>query len=329
MNILDCITRVSTENNYWLVRTQGGDYFKEFYFGNYIAIGWDELIDTTIMTEENREDLMNKAKELYPETTQSGRIASPIINFNETMRQGDIVIIPDESNKYIAFGVLSDDDIYIESRPSQEEIDDGACPFVKRRKVKWLKRQTKNEIDIYLYKVLSSHYTISNIKEEYHHIIDRTLHGFYIKDNCAHFVLRVHQNENITLPQLSRIINNNLEIISLFNKEMNEELDENAVDVKLNLNSPGPIEIFGSIGTILLIAISLNYIVGGKLKFKYDKETTECEIGTDGLIEKIGAFIEKLDTNKEKTPLEVNIKQTSEELKVEIPTFNVAEKDDE
>ena len=31
------------ERNYWLVRTDGGNYFEDFTRNNYIAIGWDYL----------------------------------------------------------------------------------------------------------------------------------------------------------------------------------------------------------------------------------------------------------------------------------------------
>ena len=34
---------VDPNRNYWFVRTQGGSYFDEFYFGRFVAIGWDDV----------------------------------------------------------------------------------------------------------------------------------------------------------------------------------------------------------------------------------------------------------------------------------------------
>ena len=31
------------DRNYWFLRTQGGEFFDEFYCNDYIAIGWDDV----------------------------------------------------------------------------------------------------------------------------------------------------------------------------------------------------------------------------------------------------------------------------------------------
>ena len=36
---------INDETNYWFVRTSAGKHFEDFYFGQYIAIGWDKLND--------------------------------------------------------------------------------------------------------------------------------------------------------------------------------------------------------------------------------------------------------------------------------------------
>ena len=53
---------IPDERKYWLVRTKSGIYFNDFYLNNYIAIGWDEISDISLMTEQKRELLVDKIK---------------------------------------------------------------------------------------------------------------------------------------------------------------------------------------------------------------------------------------------------------------------------
>ena len=49
---------------------------------------------------------------------------------------------------------MLDDCIYKEE-VDIEELEETQCPFIKRRKVRWIKRQTKGQVDIYMYKLLN------------------------------------------------------------------------------------------------------------------------------------------------------------------------------
>nr|WP_302597393.1 hypothetical protein [uncultured Cellulosilyticum sp.] len=330
MELNKIIPEIPSTRNYWLVRTQGGEFFKEFYFEDYVAIGWNEITDTNLMVEERREDLINAVKLHFTEKQKPGGIASLLIKFNEEMKKGDIVIIPDSSSNYIAFGELLEDDIYLEDNIENNEEDEfdetdineeTKCPYIKRRRVKWLKKQAKKDIDIYLYKILNSHHTISRVKEEYKNIVDRSLYPYYIKDGQAHLVLRVKQEKNISLVQLSKLLSNNLDIIDEFNDITESNISKDDIDIKLNINSAGPVEIISNPSTILLIGVVLTFLVGGTFKFKHSKDgETECEIGSEGMIEKIGKFIQNIGQNNK---LNEKVNETVKELKVEIPVFHV------
>lgn len=324
MQVNKIIPEISESTNYWLVRTQGGDFFKEFYFENYIAIGWNEITDVNLMTEEKREELTMKIRDTFTDSTKPGGIATLLIRFNEEMKKGDIVIIPDSSSRIIAFGEVLDNEIYIEDETEEDEIDEETddevkCHYIKRRRVKWIKTQTKNNIDIYLFKILNSHHTISRIKEEYQNIVDRSLYPYYMKNGQAHLVLRVKQEKNISLVQLSKLLSSNLKIIDEYNNVTESNIDKNNIDIKLNINSAGPVEIISNPYTILMIGVALTFIVGGRFTFKYNEESgAECEAGSDGLIEKIIKLIESLKKDK---VISNEIVETVKELKVEIPMF--------
>lgn len=327
---------LNDDRNYWLVRTNGGVYFNDFHLNHYIAIGWDEIRDTNLMVEKNRDDLIEKLKRECKDNENDEHedkkkisyslIATQLIRFCSEMKKGDIVIIPSENSKYIALGEIQDEEIYIE-KLDLEELEKTECPYIKRRKVKWIMHQKKEEVDIYLYRLMNSHHAITNANE-YSDFIDRTLYPFYIKENRAHFTLKVNQTKNIPAIDMVTFISDTLSIIDEFNKENENPLDKESVDLRINVNSPGPIELFGNINTILVLGIFLVGIGGGGFKFKKTTETTEGEFKTEGIVEKIIKFMDHRHKNKmDKLKLETRMKQSANKLKIEVPKFNINSKD--
>lgn len=48
---------IDEDVNYWFLRTSGGANFENFYFGNYIAIGWDDINDFSLITPKQFDTL--------------------------------------------------------------------------------------------------------------------------------------------------------------------------------------------------------------------------------------------------------------------------------
>lgn len=326
---------INNTRRYWLVRTKGGIYFNDFYLNNYIAVGWNLLTDVNLMKESRRDDLVVMLKKFYSkketeeeeedkEVKKTGNyelIATQLIRFSSEMKKGDIVIIPSQKSNNIAFGEVIDDEIVLETI-NEDDLEETQCPFIKRRKVRWLKRQTKDQIDIYLYKLLNSHHTITNAND-YANIIDRALNSFYVKDNSAHFTMQVGAKEGIKIKQLSKLIDNNISIIDEFNKFSNTNIDVDGVDVKINLHSPGPVEIEGMIYPVLIIGMITIAICGGSLKFNRKNNGKECETGleikSDGLMEKIIKFMDHFKKNKlEGDKLKAKLEESRKNLKIQV-----------
>ena len=85
---------IDNETNYWFVRTSGGENFENFYFGNYIAIGWDKFNDLPLLKEVTHDLLKKQVEEKYPEDTKPGSTASQILRFVSEVKTGDYVLIP-------------------------------------------------------------------------------------------------------------------------------------------------------------------------------------------------------------------------------------------
>lgn len=323
MELTDIIPVINDERNYWLVRTQGGEFFQEFYLTNFIAIGWNAFNDIDLIKNIQRhEELVENIAEKYPNDKKPGLSANQMRKFTKEMKKGDIVIIPSENSNFIAYGELLEDEIYIEEI-NENKIEEGFCDYQKRRKVKWINHQSKENLDIYMYRLLNNHQTIANAND-YSTIIDRTLFPLYIKNGEAHFTLRVNQENNIRIKELSQLINNHMNIIKCFNSESNENLSVDDIDIKINVQSPGPVEIHGAIYAVAIIGFVTIAVCGGSFKFTHknsiEEVSTQAELKSDGFIEKIIKFMDHWTHNKaEIMTLKEELKTTKEKLKISVP----------
>lgn len=339
---------INPERNYWLVRTKGGKFFDDFYFKSYIAIGWNK-IDVLSTDQRDKQELKDDIKssiiEFYEDEKVPGRAAGQIYRFVKDMKKGDIVIVPNSDSKYIAFGEVESDNIYIEDIDNEdidvdslekallyngdedfieESLKEIGCPFEKRRKVRWLKEVDRNDLDSNLYALLNSHGTISDANK-YAYSIDRELSSFYIKGEKAHLVYKVTTEEDVPAIDLLDFVYNNLSFIDLYNELFEESISKKDVIMKLNVQSPGPIDLQGAIAGVAIIAAFGVFLVGGTAKFKKDQDgNIEGEIGSKGLMEQIITLIDKKGLEKKVEELEKNLAETKEKLKIKSPDLNIS-----
>lgn len=313
------IKNLDTSINYWLVRTSDGENYDEFVADNFIAIGWNEISDLdlirdSISDESKREHLKEtiitilKQPDEKENKKQAGLILNYMDKFVNVMNINDIVLIPSKGSNLIEFGIIESDPYIYDKKLFSPE--DNECDFVKRRKVKWIHREKRNHLDPYLYRLLYRHNTISDAND-YAHNIDRTINKFYIKENNAHFILEVRRESDIFLNEMADLMNNTLKIIDDFNEAMGTSYDKRKIQMQINVQSPGFLEIFGNIETIFIIAGAYAAIFGAKIK------VPGFEFETDGLMEKIRHFIEttqyyrlenrKLDLRENLATLDIDV----------------------
>lgn len=310
------LVRIEENRSYWLIRTDAGEYYDEFYHDNFVSIGWDEL------NQYSKEDLYNDVlmdevvQKAYGEKVkQPWRVYKQLRRFVHEIAVGDIVIIPSKS--HVSFGEVKSEVEYFEV--SESKLAAGLCPFQKRRKVEWIKTVRREELDPYLYRLLNSHFTVTNANE-YSSYIDRTLHSFYVKGDKAHLVLQVTTHEEIYAKDLLKLINGTLNLADVYNELSSDNVDTNDVEIKLNVQSPGPIEFISNVWTITAIGVLLVFIVGGKFTFKKTKESTDISAESEGLIEKLLKVYQNVKQNKELNHMtEKQTKETIEKLEVELP----------
>ena len=110
-NILEVlqIPSISPTRHYWIIRTNGGDYYEDFVLHQYISIAWDYVTLNILNTQD--EDAIKRLIEEYETLTSTvkddidddsdgtakGTITSiynKICRFVFEIQKGDIILIP-------------------------------------------------------------------------------------------------------------------------------------------------------------------------------------------------------------------------------------------
>jgi restriction system protein len=291
MKFEDLIPHIPADQKYWFIRTNKGDYYEDFVNEGFIGVGWNKIGLNDLNKNIPLSDIV---KSNYPDQKQN-LVANQIIAMAKTMKKGDIVLIPSEKSRYIHFGIVADDEAYEENIPIElEEIDDhpelefnyeGACPYRKRRKVNWIEVRRRDHLDPQLFKLIYSQRTISDATENYAEFIDRALYDFYIKGDKCHLVLHVTKEGNIKGRHLVPFMADILNIA-----ETNSKDDED-VDLKVSVQSPGTIELIGWIPEIIVASMVIVGVLGGRAKF------IGFEIDTPGIIGRVLEFMGKGQSN--------------------------------
>lgn len=301
--ILQSLPHISGKRNYWFFRTQGGDYFEDFVKANYIAIGYNKITLEDIKsgnTEDlsGREILSSRINKKYgDEENRPSYVATQLLKFAYEIKKGDIVMIPSASSHNITFGQVTETAAFSANTTATSD-----CPYLKRKNVKWIKTIPRDSLDPNLYKLMFSHHTITEANA-YASYIDKITNSFFIKNEKAHLVLKVEATSDIKAKDLFEMGTIALDLLDDFSKE--EQLSYNSDDfnVKINLQSPGDIELAGKvIGGVIILGIILVSIAGGGFTFKNEKGV-DVSIKSDGIIEKIKSFLASRSNIKTKKAL--------------------------
>lgn len=276
------IPNISSERKYWLVRTDGGRYYPSFDVNNYIAIGWNKIDEEFFKKDKEKSvsklDIFNlhpeaidKSKEPVTQNRRAQFVANQLNKFIHKIKKGDIVLIPSDDSKDVTFGEVIEDQIYFETGfPEKDSLeqkdmvvtDRKYCPYIKRKKVRWIQTIFKDDLDPELHRLFHSQQTIVEAND-YATYIDRSLDSIFIKGDKAHLTLYVQKEGDINALEFSGLIRDTLNSIDSF-KEIDfkidpELLDKNRVSIKTNVQSPGPIEFIGSVQVILpLVSLLAN-----------------------------------------------------------------------
>ena len=307
------VEHVDTDRRYWFIRTQGGEYFQEFFLDGFVGIG-DE--DVPCVAEQDRTpDLIEKIKKEHPQAT---RTLNQVYKFCKEIHKGDIVIIPAASSAQFAFGIIEDDDLYVVEPLSDDDSTEKKCPYTRRRKTHWLQGIPKSRVDSKLYTFFRNQQKLSNV-DSYGDFIERALNSFYVKNGKAHFTMSLVTPESPNAFDMPLYMNGILERAKAIYKEFGYDNDHINIQSRTNVQSAGLIELLGDPAFVVLICIVVVGLFGGKASFHYTpKEGCNGEVKTNGLAGFVLKLIDKIKQSD--TDGDEKLKQVQERLHVESPT---------
>lgn len=296
------VPSIESHRNYWFVRTNSGIFYDDFVFNDYIAIAWDQisvklfkeggeyLIRT--MIEANEKALSSKSfsdeddDEMDPSGGAKARITAiynKLNRFINEMKPGDIVLIPSKNSDVIKVGTITSDvyedpsymENYLSENPGTELT---ICPYAKRRKVTWLKSISKTHRDIYLTRAINSQHALSQMNE-YAPYIDRAIYPIYRKNNEVHSTLHAGHPNGMNLKELAQFSNTILSLVDDISDQCGISIADDDVQVKINIHSPGLIELIGLTAgggiAVAIILFAVNHLInGGKFNLSFTKSPT-------------------------------------------------------
>lgn len=293
---------IDASRRYWFIRTDGGRLYDAFKVGGIIGIGYpkiniNELIACDFSVDAQCDSLKNRISDAYPDHKRPGLVVSQLKRFTKDLKYGDLVVIPSESSNRILIGDVVDDELY--EMDLYVNIGSESClesEFKKFRKVRWIKEVSKKDYNPHLFQLMNSHQAIYSA-DDYSQWIDQLLFDFFKKDNYYHLVLNIGSRNEITAQDLFRVC---LDLLDFSEVIVNSVIEEDAYNIvaKVNINSPGDIELIAATPFILgIIALVVLFVNGGHFVAKLDKYNFEVSLGTDGLISRIKDF---LDSNEDR-----------------------------
>ena len=216
--------------------------------------------------------------------TTKGKITAILNKINRfvfEIDKGDIILIPSKNSDRIAIAEVVGDvyetenyvESYLQANPTTEIIP---CPYRKRRKIKILKTITKGQMDTYLARGFNSQHALSCM-DEYAPYINRTIYGIYSRGDELHTTLHAGHPNGLTLKELVEFSTLLEKTASSIAQQCEIPFNPSQVEVKLNIHSPGLIELIGSLSgagivlSLLIFAVN-NLINGGKLSISYKKD---------------------------------------------------------
>lgn len=247
-SIIRNLPQFDPNTKYWLVRGEGGIFYDDFLINNYIAIGWNEIsaeeVDQNVWNSDTiRAKLISENGLAFNSKNKRkmGSAAKQMIKFQNDIRPGHIILVPSQNSERFSVGEVVGE-VYSEEK--EEKLL--ACPYVKRRKIKWIGKFNRFKADPLLQKVVYAAHTVSNITQ-YKSYINRATFDTYVEGDSMHMTFHVKHAEGIDLEILSNLLKSYNDLNKLL-------YPEDKVKVRLNIQSPGPIEIVGMAMTVGSIA---------------------------------------------------------------------------
>ncbi|MEH1648174.1 hypothetical protein AAHB41_08915 [Pediococcus pentosaceus] len=222
------LLKIPDNTQYWFVRSgSNAEYFEDFAYNNYIAIGDSNITLEKLKTIEPKyratPDILqekyknifqesfisdynekNKKEEIEPDErkkdiinlTRSASISAvKAYDFIEQMKIGDIILVPNNGSSLFRIGVITTDSfshkvnhIFIPTTDDATVSSYSYADYDKKRRIAWIKEITVKDLPEKLLWIKYGHKAIFNITENAESINPLISSNYFYKD---HFYTRI------------------------------------------------------------------------------------------------------------------------------------------
>ncbi|MEH6536639.1 MAG: hypothetical protein V7719_09615 [Psychroserpens sp.] len=313
--------RVVDENRrYWFIRTYGGATYTDFIEHNYVGIGFNDVPQKYIENCKGRNDSDIKNLREYIESKYSYRNGTTskwinqLIDFQHTIKEGDIVVIPDRNSDQFTVGVVESDVYVVEDNRAFLHNKNYEPYPEKRRKIKW-QRNIIGSDTRELKGLTNSRQAISRA-DNYADIIEGFVSSVYIREDQMHLVLKINQHEDINAFDLNDMLSGVTYFYNEFCKEYG--IPENRdLTIKIQVQSEGNARVKGYFkkgifGVMIITALTANG------EFTMDPATGEFSFKTgDGIVSSIlEPITDFLNAKQERTIKFIEYQKSSKNLEL-------------
>ncbi|HYE55465.1 MAG TPA: hypothetical protein VD996_11490 [Chitinophagaceae bacterium] len=303
--VIDSVANISDKRQYWFVRTMSGKYYNDFVENGFIAIGYDrvplfEISKANTKDKTGSDILAEIVKKAYPKEQRPAYIGNQLLDFAYNIKKGDIVLSPSVSSDLISIGRVIETPVY------QEEIiseDPSKCPFIKRKKIKWLKTNLRfDKIDPGMLHLKYTRRTITSVDFYTAGLVDRLITPLFRKHNDAHLALNIEKQTNLAAVDLFETWLDLFALTEEFGKDHNIAIDRREFQVKINVQSPGTVEFISySVIGIVILSTFVAAIVGAE--FETNTRIFKHKFKSEGLLKQITNFLNNKSDRKFKEEL--------------------------
>lgn len=207
IEFIDSVPVLSSEQSYWLVRSNSGKYFYDFLDNSFIGV---DSFNIPLSEFQNNKSLITPTVVSYKElisnyydtnNTELNKIARRLINFIAEMKENDIILTPSKnSQKYLIgfVGKLFDFTPDFTSAKPVGKTDINICKYNIRRSVTWVKEVPASEFDLKFHDLKYSHHTILKVNR-YSELIDPLIFPYYIKEDAFYVNYSIKSKHNISV----------------------------------------------------------------------------------------------------------------------------------
>lgn len=242
---------IDRETGYYFLRSMGGSWYETFIEENFVSIVYPYVYASELNERDGdyvKRKIMANEGTIANDSISMGKatkIFNRIYNFHN-LAEGDVIIIPNENTNILSFGYVSSNETF---RPIIE-------PYTMAKRMTWVAHQSIHQLDPNFIKLKKNQNAIidASFLAEF---IDAVMNPVYVKNDIAHLVFDITEENGIHLTDLTNFGSQLTEMLSSINEyfEFGEEIDE--IEVQVTLNSPGKLKVKLPRGRSLLLAAAI------------------------------------------------------------------------